>query len=106
MAVSSSRLVLKPYTFSNGITVSSGTFLAVPIWPIHMDEKIYNNPHEFDGFRFSRSREEGNEKKGFKAFRTSLEYLTFGHGLHSWYVPFLQKVMSVQEDFWRLIMSS
>ena len=91
MSVSSSRMALKPYTFSNGITVASGTFLAVPIWPIHMNENVYHKPHEFDGFRFSRLQEKDNEKKGLKAFSTSFDYLTFGHGLHSWYLPSLQK---------------
>ncbi|KAH9992092.1 cytochrome P450 [Russula vinacea] len=35
------RLALHPFTFSNGVTVPAGTFVAVPASSTNMDERIY-----------------------------------------------------------------
>ena len=50
-----------------------------------MNEKFYHNPHEFDGFRFSKMREQKGESAKHHSVNTSTEYLAFGHGLHAWY---------------------
>jgi len=55
--VSISRIALRPFTFSNGVTVPAGTRIAVPSAAVHSDEEIYPNPEEFDGFRFAKLRE-------------------------------------------------
>lgn len=86
--VSSLRIVLKPYTFKNGITVPKGTTLAAPLWPIHMDDGIYENAEQFDGFRFSKLRERCGENAKYYAANTNEEYLQFGHGQHAWSFPF------------------
>lgn len=98
MAVSSLRLALTPYTFSNGITIKKGTFVGVPIWPIHMDESIYENAQTFDGFRFSKLREKFKANPKFNASSTSVDYLQFGHGPHAWYVLSLTEMMLVRVD--------
>lgn len=72
---------MKPYTFSNGITVPSGTVLYSPQWPIHKDERIYENANEF---RFSKMRERHGEHSKFGASNTSKEFLSFGHGQNAW----------------------
>ena len=46
------RLALRPFTFSNGVTIPEGTIVSIPASAIHMDENIYSNPEQFDGFRF------------------------------------------------------
>ncbi|KAF8471577.1 cytochrome P450 [Russula ochroleuca] len=51
------RLALRPFTFSNGVAVPAGTFVAIPASAAHTDERIYPNANEFDGFRFSKLRE-------------------------------------------------
>jgi cytochrome P450 len=51
------RLVLRPFTFSNGTTVPAGTCVAAPLSAVHTDGEIYPNPDEFDGFRFAKLRE-------------------------------------------------
>lgn len=82
--VGSSRKVMKPFKFSNGVIVPRGVTLAAPIGPIQRDPTIYENASKFDGFRFSRMREQFGEKAEYYATNTTTELLHFGHGQHAW----------------------
>ena len=84
--VGSHRKALKPYTFSNGVKIPAGQYLAVPTSGIHMDESIYEDAEKFDGFRFSRMREREGEGPKHYSVNTATEFLTFGHGKHAWYI--------------------
>jgi cytochrome P450 len=77
---------MRPYTFSDGVTVPKGVIIAAPELEIHMDENIYENPRDFNGYRFSKMGEQDGESAKFQASNTSPEYLPFGHGHHAWYV--------------------
>ncbi|KAH9072825.1 cytochrome P450 [Lactarius deliciosus] len=78
-----SRISLRPFTFSNGVTVPAGTFIAVPSAAVHMDGEIYPNPEEFDGLRYAKLRErDGDAATGQQATSTSAEFFTFGYGRH------------------------
>jgi len=79
------RLALRPFTFSNGVTIPEGTIVSVPASTIHMDENIYSNPEQFDGFRFSKARDMGGDimMASHSAVSTSPEYLVFGLGRHT-----------------------
>ena len=80
-----SRLALRPFTFSNGVTVPAGTIIAAPAIAIHTDGEFYPNPETFDGFRFAKLREhDGAPVVGQQATSTSAEYLSFGYGRHAW----------------------
>jgi cytochrome P450 len=80
------RLTLRPFTFSNGMTIRAGTLVALPASAAHRDERIYPNPDEFDGFRFAKLRKsEGSNSTGrYQAISTSSEQLAFGLGRHTW----------------------
>ena len=80
------RLVLRPFTFSNGVTVPAGTLVSIPASATHRDERIYPNPDEFDGFRFAKLREsEGNRMaSGYQTVSSSSKQLAFGLGRHAW----------------------
>jgi cytochrome P450 len=80
------RLALRPFTFSNGVTVPAGTFVAIPSSATNTDERIYPNANEFDGFRFDKLRktERGSMNSGYQAVSTSSEHLFFGFGRHAW----------------------
>ncbi|KAH9993110.1 cytochrome P450 [Russula vinacea] len=80
-----SRLALRPFTFSNGVTVPAGTLVSIPASTTHTDERIYPNPDEFDGFRFSKLREsEGDTTVSrHQTVSTSTEHLAFGIGRHT-----------------------
>ena len=81
-----SRLALRPFTFSNGMTIPAGALVAVPASAAHRDERIYPNPDEFDGFRFSKLREsEGSDATSrYQVISTSTEHLAFALGKHTW----------------------
>jgi cytochrome P450 len=76
------RLALRPFTFSNGVTIPAGTVIAAPVTAIHTDGEIYPNPDEFDGFRFANLREHDGVA-GQQVTSTSADYLTFGYGRHA-----------------------
>ena len=80
------RQAMRPFTFSNGTTISAGTVVACPLSAVHTDGEIYPNPDEFDGFRFARLRERGEDGMANKhqAGTTSTAHLSFGHGRHAW----------------------
>ena len=80
------RLALRPFTFSNGMTIPAGTLVALPQGAIHTDGDIYANSDQFDGFRFSKVRDmEGKAAgAGCPATATSPEHLAFGLGRHAW----------------------
>lgn len=77
-------MAMKPYRFSNGVVVPEGTIVAVPVEAIHRDDSIYERPDEFDGFRFSRLRENVGDLPKFWSADASNEYCYFGSGLHAW----------------------
>lgn len=80
----------------DGITLPDGTWIpqnvtvGVSMDGIHFDEAFYENPTEFDAFRFSRRREQhvlsGNEKSRANEdlVTTSAHWLPFSHGIHAW----------------------
>ena len=85
MVVGQFRHAAKDYTFRNGETVPAGSMITTPLLPIHQDETIYPNPDQFDGLRFYNLK--AKDPRGrYSAVCTSSDFLTFGHGRHSWYV--------------------
>ncbi|KAF7303509.1 Cytochrome P450 [Mycena indigotica] len=104
-AVAMSRKVVAPdgFTFSDGTTIPHGAFLSFAGLSSHTDPAHYENSSEFDGFRFSRMREEGpvngnGKRRGVidnddddtspKVFNrqmvaTTPEHIVFGHGRHA-----------------------
>ena len=85
-AVVMPRIALRPFTFSNGVTIPADTLVAVPASAVHRDEKIYPNPDEFDGFRFAKLRESegGDATSRYQAISSSAEHLAFALGKHTW----------------------
>ena len=84
--VTITRKALKPFTFSNGISVPEGTFISAPSTAIHYDPANYVNPHEFDGFRFTQKEDcaPGIEARN-KMVASQPEYIPFGLGKHAWW---------------------
>jgi cytochrome P450 len=78
---------MQPFTFSNGITVSPGETLASPAGAVHLDDSVYEKAKEFDGFRFSTTKEMDGDRAKAYSVNTGTEFLTFGHGEHAWYQP-------------------
>jgi cytochrome P450 len=80
------RLALRPFTFSNGVTIPAGTLVSIPASAVHTDERTFSNPDEFEGFRFSELREsEGDAMTGrHQTVSVSSEQLASGLGRHTW----------------------
>ena len=82
------RLALRPFTFSNGVTVPAGTLVSIPASATHRDERIYPNPDQFDGFRFAKLRDSESEgdtmASRYLMVSPSSENLNFGLGRHTW----------------------
>ncbi|KAK1660193.1 cytochrome P450 [Colletotrichum godetiae] len=66
---------------SDGTTISRGSATVVSaerMW----DDKVYENPNAFDGYRFYRER--GGANDAISQFvSTSVNHMGFGHGMHS-----------------------
>jgi len=93
------RKVLEPCTFSNGVTVPRGETLVVPTRALHMDNNLYENAEEFNGFRFSDMREREGESAKHHSVNTSPEFLAFGHAEHAWYFSSCDLLILVLEGF-------
>lgn len=85
-AVALGRKALKDFTFSNGLIIPAGYTVATSSAGVHFDPEIYEDPNEFNGFRFSDMREKGtSEYDPLRHQMVSLDttYLLFGHGRHA-----------------------
>ena len=82
----SKRITLRPFTFSNGVTIPANTLVALPLTAINTNEEIYPNPGDFDGFRFSKLCDKDGDAMAnmHQATTTSSDHLTFGVGRHAW----------------------
>jgi cytochrome P450 len=94
------RMAMVPYTFQDGTYVPAGSMLAAVSTSTHLDEEKYDQAALFDGFRFSRRRQEalecagkniidGGESESTDDWKnrmtgTGLDYLSFGGGRHVW----------------------
>lgn len=107
---------MKPFTFSNGVTVPAGTMIAGNMWAIHRDPANFDHADEFDGFRWirdddkssengSKSEKDGNSwrddghynctSKGHasKMVTTTRTYLPFGTGKLAWSVSLISTLL-------------
>ncbi|KAI9758076.1 MAG: hypothetical protein M4579_003207 [Chaenotheca gracillima] len=78
------RRALTKIVLSDGTIIPKGTFFAVPSGCISLDPMVWKNATEFDGFRFSRLRDESSENANRYQFVTiSFDSLHFGYGRHA-----------------------
>lgn len=74
------RQALVDVTLSDGTKIPKGHKVAVSTDRMR-DPNIYENPETFDGYRFLRMRERGQEAAS-QLVTTSINHLGFGHGEH------------------------
>ncbi|KAH8828974.1 cytochrome P450 [Flagelloscypha sp. PMI_526] len=78
LAITSSRLVMKAFTFSNGQVIPPGYLINFTARAIHWDEANFEDPHEFKPFRFSNMR----DKEGQEVFHSFVtlepDFVPFG----------------------------
>ncbi|KAF5382324.1 hypothetical protein D9757_008449 [Collybiopsis confluens] len=78
--LSSNRMVMRDFTFSNGTEVPAGTLVGVAAYALHHDADLYEKPDILDPFRFSNMRTK--EGEGFKHQIVAQDHSfgLFGHG--------------------------
>ena len=76
-----SRVAVKDFTFSDGTTIPRGTSISFSADKVHFNDKVYEDPLRFDGFRFSKMREESTKNVGM--ISSSPDHIPFGHGRHT-----------------------
>lgn len=69
----------------DGTHLPQGTWLGVPVEAVHMDERFYERPDEYEPFRFARMREMGalDGHKG-DATEVSDKFLAWSYGRYAW----------------------
>ena len=76
------RVASKDYTFADGTRIPQGTTVSVNPTQAHHDPETYENPEQFEGFRFAKMRfQQGGKKHDIVA--TSPKFLSFGNGRHA-----------------------
>ena len=73
---------MNDFKFSDGTTIPRGTFVAVSAIDAHLNDKVYEDPLRFDGFRFSKMREDSAKDLKVGIVSSSQDHLAFGHGRH------------------------
>ncbi|KAI6872898.1 hypothetical protein KC343_g725 [Hortaea werneckii] len=79
------RNAKKPFTFADGTVVPAGGKIGTPLLHIHRDPAVYDNPDEFDGFRFYRGPALGANAASSQPtlVTTDASLQIFGHGRHA-----------------------
>ncbi|TFK66282.1 cytochrome P450 [Pluteus cervinus] len=77
------RLALKDITLSDGSVAPKGNVVSFASRGLHLDERVYPNPNEFQGFRFSDMREGEGESTKHQAVTLGPDWTTFGGGKHA-----------------------
>ncbi|KAF8869636.1 cytochrome P450 [Gymnopilus junonius] len=77
------RKLNSDFTFTNGISLPIGTNLSFATRPIHYDARHYENPTEFQGFRFAEMTNQEDYDPKLQAVSLTPEFAIFGAGRHA-----------------------
>jgi cytochrome P450 len=83
---------LKEFTFRDGTRVKQGDWVSIPVGPMLRDERLYPQPDEFNGFRYTSKlmQDETNtvrQPEGPSKFTDINEkWQVWGVGKITWYV--------------------
>ena len=72
------------HTFSDGTHVPKGTWVLPATSAIHRDASTYENANDWDGFRFSRMREQKGQETKHQMASVTNDNLIFGTGKYGW----------------------
>lgn len=70
----------------DGKRVQLGTWIGAPVHALHMDDKFYDRPDQYDPFQFART---ASEKDRLDATHTSDIFLSWRYGRSAWSVPYI-----------------
>ncbi|GJJ12854.1 hypothetical protein Clacol_007099 [Clathrus columnatus] len=85
--LTSSRKATKDYVLKNGMCIPKGSLVLLPQFAVHMDDEVYPEPTQFQGFRFcaNPSLENAGEPTNLthRFTRIRPDFLLFGIGDHA-----------------------
>ena len=67
----------------DGKKVPRGTWIGMPVEALQMDDRFYENPEEYDPFRFAKT---VGDPERIEASRVSDTFLAFSYGRSAWLV--------------------
>lgn len=70
-------------TLADGTHMPAGTMIAAPVRAMYDDPEFLENPEVFDGFRWSKLRQQKDQFNLHQFVTTSSSSLLFGHGSHA-----------------------
>jgi len=79
------RKAMRPFAFSDGTVIPSGTHVVVAALPMHLDEEYFTDASQFQPFRFAELRKDDGEDHKYLFASISPSYVSFGCGTHAWY---------------------
>ncbi|KAG8752467.1 hypothetical protein FRC14_007003 [Serendipita sp. 396] len=100
------RKVVKPFTFSNGVSLPVGATVGIHLYATQVDEDYYPEPLQFKGFRFVEE-ENGDHKEAENVaslksrnsmYAISRSYLGFSYGRHAWQVAAIRSCRKKKTD--------
>ena len=90
------RVAKKDYTFLDDPHILQGTTVSVNSKQAHHDPETYENPEQFESFRFAKIRLQQDSQK-YDIVATSPKFLPFGYGRHAcpgrYFAAFKLKIM-------------
>ena len=81
--MSLTHLVLQDITLSDGFFILKGTYTAFSSLGISRNPPLYSNPETFDGFRFSKLREQPGNENRYQFVTTGEDAISFGRRKHT-----------------------
>ncbi|TBU34353.1 hypothetical protein BD311DRAFT_351968 [Dichomitus squalens] len=81
------RMAMKDITLIDGTYISKGTLLAATAHPMHHNEaRQCGHVRSLPLRRDARKRRRLRRREKHRCVSTSVDYISFGHGKHAWYV--------------------
>jgi cytochrome P450 len=83
-SISVRRKVLQPFTFGDGTRLMQNDVACIPLQPILRDPNTYQNPLEFDAFRFLRDTTVTGSKSTSRFTDSNAQFPLWGLGKRTW----------------------
>ncbi|KAI6103575.1 cytochrome P450 [Pisolithus sp. B1] len=82
-ALSKMRKPMSDFTLADGTFIPRGTILAFPVYEMHHDDSVFENPNAFEPFRFAETRNKESKGSGHQMVTLTPDVLSFGLGTHA-----------------------
>ncbi|KAI6039993.1 cytochrome P450 [Pisolithus marmoratus] len=77
------RKAMSDITLADGTFIPQGTILSFPLYAMHHDDAVYENPHVFEPFRFADMRRKEFAGSKHHMVTVTPDMLAFGFGTHA-----------------------